>query len=176
MPADINDCVAKYPSLVNYSRYAMQLAPWRDRFSDTMIHVLLFEEFVADRRQAMRRLGEFLGFQPRLLDVDPQTVANQSADKPVLNRFWLKLHRHPAYQVTLRRMVPTAMRSEFRRLLLPKAPPRPMPPSLNTVDRIQSEVAQDELALRDLMGRDMPLWDFAKVREGFEHIDSVPAA
>lgn len=54
MPADIDRSVREFPSLVNYSRYARQLAPWRQHFGDHAIHVILFEEFVADRRSTLR--------------------------------------------------------------------------------------------------------------------------
>jgi len=164
MSADINACVREHSSLLNYSCYAMQLAPWRSRFGDGAIRIILFEEFVANRAHTMRGLAQFLGFQPRLSAVDSQSISNRSEGKPVLNRFWLALYRHPAYHRTLRRLMPSSLRSELRRVLLPKAPPRPPTPSLETVDLILSRVADEELQLRKLMGRTQPLWDFGAVR------------
>ena len=164
MSADIDTCVRQHSSLIDYSRYAMQLRPWRKHFGDAAIHVILFEEFVQDRRGTLQRLADFLEFTPEAAKVDCGAVANRGDGKPVLNRFWMHVNHHPVYQRTFRRMLPTSMRSQLRSWLLPKAPPRPLAPALATVESILSQVTEDELELRQLMGRDTPLWKFDEVR------------
>lgn len=176
MSADIDACVREHASLVNYSRYAMQLAPWRSLFGDDAIHVILFEEFVSDRAGTLRSLAKFLEFRPLVSAVDDQSIANRSDGKPVLNRFWMTVYRHPAYQQALRRLIPTSLRSELRRILLPKAPPRPAAPSLETVELILSQVADDERRLRQLMGRSQPLWDLHAVRAKYANTHCPRAA
>ena len=167
MPSDIDFCVREFPNVVNYSRYAMQLEPWRARFGDDAIHIVVFEEFVADRRAAMQQLATFLGFKAQLAAMDPTSISNRSEGKPVLNRFWSHLSRNQTYRATLRRLLPSSVRDEMRKLLLPKAPPRPAPPSLETVDYILEQTKPEERKLRKMLGRDEPIWDAAATRTRF---------
>jgi hypothetical protein len=164
MPADIDFCVREYSSIIDYSRYAMQLEPWRDHFGDNAIRVVLFEEFIRDRLSTMSQLGSFLNFQVSEESIQPTSISNQSDNKPVLNSFWRRIHENQFYQATLRRVLPADLRHELRKLILPKAPARPAGPSIETVDMILDRTRDDELELRRLMGRTAPLWDFAEVK------------
>jgi hypothetical protein len=51
--------------------------------------------------------------------------------------------------------------------VLPKAPPRTAPPSLETVDSILEHLADDLDQLQRLMARSEPPWDFQAVRQRY---------
>ncbi len=75
---------------------------------------------------------------------------------------------NPLYRKIVRPLLPIRMRDALRGALLPKAPPKPSPPSRQIVQRIVDAVADDADSLRELMGRDQPLWDFEAMLEAVE--------
>ncbi len=164
MEADIDACVRKYPSLTNYGRYGEQLEHWTRHLGKGAIHVVRFEDYVANRRTTMAQVFRFLGLQPALEHVHVSTVKNASLGKPVLNRFWRQLTALKAYRQFVRPYLPMAMRDRLRAKLLPTAPPPPAPPRPETVDQLLAVFAADSERLQQLANRSAPFWDFAAVR------------
>jgi len=56
---DINEAVRSDDRLLNFSRYDMQLAAWLKEFDDNAVHLVRFEDFIADRRAAISSLCTF---------------------------------------------------------------------------------------------------------------------
>lgn len=160
---DVNLAVRNDPAFVDNGRYAMQLEPWRRAFGPDAVMVIVFEDYVRDRAATLRAVGDFLS-----VSVDPALIdASKSFNKSEGNRVYgylLPLVRRDFYQLWLRRAVPERVRRRLRDLVAPKAPERPPPPRPDTVDWLIEQLAPDADALRQLLGRAAPLWDFEATR------------
>ncbi len=160
----IDRAIKADPTLIDYSCYAMQLEPWLDAFGPAAIRVVKFEDYIADRRRTIDELSEFLGV-PTCSDRIKQEVAfNRSQNKPVLRGFWHHIVRNPIYRRVLRPLTTPAFREGVIHGVLPKAPPPPAPPSLQTVNWIIDQLLEDTHRLADHLNWPKPIWDFEAVR------------
>ena len=141
-------------------------------FGDTAISVVIFEQYVADRRGTMSRLFNFLGISCDARHVREDRVFNDSAGKTVLSPFWLAVWRTPIYQRVLRPLMSADVRESIRGSILPVAPRRPAPPKLETVEYLIDNARDEERELRDFLKREEPIWNFESVRARF--CDSEP--
>lgn len=170
---DINAVVREDARFINWTRYAMQAAPWIDTFGREQVEIVVFEEFIKDRRATVTRLCEFLGIAPRPDLVDPERIMNKSDAKTVTRGPLRPLVEGRFYREWIKPLLPIGLKTKLRDTLLPKAPPRPDPPSLDTVDRILDGVREDCEMLREIMGRREPVWNLDAVRA--EHARRVEA-
>ena len=71
------------PTFVNRSRYGMQLRPYFDRFPAEQIHLMVFEEHVADTSGSLKEVAGFLGDRARRLPVRrPQPPSTRRPASP----------------------------------------------------------------------------------------------
>ena len=83
------------PTFVNRSRYGMQLRPYFDRFPVEQIHLMVFEEHVADTAWSLKEVGGFLGIAPDAFQsVDP-AAKHASTGESRLSERGRRLKRHP---------------------------------------------------------------------------------
>src|SRR5690606_12686340 len=122
----------------------------------------------------IERLSRFLGVEPRPELVNPDAMFNKSDNKTVTRGPLKPIVESRFYRERIKPLIPIGFKTKMRDALLPKAPPRPEPPSLETVDRIIDGVREDSEQLRQLLGRDRPIWDFDTVRAKFVEL-AVPA-
>jgi len=162
---NIDKAIRECPRLIDFSRYARQLDPWLERFGEERVHVVRFESYIEDRTGIVAELSAFLGVDPVLERVRAGRVYNQGdrmrAPRGPLWRF----SRGYFYRAFLRPWLPRAVRSRLRDVLLPKAPRRPSPPSVATVDYILDRIREDVARLQQLLGLREPFWDLEAVRE-----------
>lgn len=151
MPADINEAVQAVPSLVNYSRYAMQVEPWIEAFGAERVRIVRFEDYVSDRVGWNSRLCAFLGVKahPELIDSDK--VFNKSEGKAVMGGPWRLVAHSALYRKLVRPFLSTGLKDRVRGRVLPKAPPKPEPPSDATVAFIRAAVEADQQSLCGLL-------------------------
>lgn len=155
-PANIEDALEQCPDLVDNSRYATQVAPWIDAYGRERVHVVRFEDYVANRQREVGRLHEFLGLDQVPL-ARPEQAHNVAATKRVAVGRWRSFYRSRLYQRALRRVLPVRVRRFSARLLLPKPPPRPDPPTAETLARLAQELGPEVERLAQLLGTE-PWW------------------
>jgi hypothetical protein len=155
----IDEEVRRHPRYVQYSRYSYQISPWLDAIGPSRVLVIRFEDYVNRRRETMERVLEYLGLPPFGDTTDQGKVYNKSEGKPVKTKFWHALQHNPVYRKYLRPMAPLELRLAVRRLLLPAAKVQLAPPSLETVDYIRRELAEDVRQLGGMTGLTKPVWD-----------------
>jgi len=158
MPADLAEAVERHPELLDYSRYAMQLDPWRDAFGPGAIRVVRFEDYVADRAAHTAEVQAFLGLDPRPELVETGTVHNKGEGKPVMTTGWRAVTHSGAYRRLIRPLLPLGVKDRLRRALLPKAPPKAPPPPADVLARFRAELEPDLARLRELWGSSLR-WD-----------------
>jgi hypothetical protein len=166
MGPDINQEIHIHPSLIAYSQYAMQLRPWVESFGLDAVRLIRFEDYIQQRRETVTSLGEFLGVCPRPELIDPDQVYNQSENRHVAAGSWHKVLASSIYRDFVRPILPTTVRERFRTALLPKAKPRPVRPTVATIELIIERVRDDAEELQKLLGCE-PLWNFDDVLRQF---------
>jgi hypothetical protein len=156
--SSVDEAVRGDDRFVDYSRYAMQLQPWLDVLGTDRIHLVHFERYVDDRAAVLAEVAAFLGV-PAGSGADLDAVHNRGDQRPVAVGLRGRLSRTSAYRRYVRPHLPEATRRRLARAVLPTAPPRPAPPSADTVDFILSRTAEDAALLRELFGDRAPTWD-----------------
>lgn len=146
-----------YQSLV---RYTEELQRYLDVFGRQHVHVLIYEDFVADSLGEYRKVLEFLGvdasFQPEMEPV----FANRQLRSPVLQR--LLSVPPPGLRRMARRILPSqATRRRVGRALTTRnvriAPREELEPELRK--RLQGEMEPEVTRFGELIGRDLSaLW------------------
>lgn len=168
-PATVDEFIDVDQTTIPFSRYAFQAKAWLEHYSIDRLNVLLFEEYVKERRAVIERLAPVLGFSPDPDRVDPQSKFNAAQDRSSDRGFAMRIRQTWPYQ-RLRPMLPVSTRDRFRRMLTAKAPPPPPPPSEACVERLLNELEDDQRELADIIGRPYPLWDPNNVRERYEKL------
>lgn len=151
MPASIDDAVQQFPALVNYSRYAMQVEPWLAVFGRDHVRIVRFEDYVSDRVAWSTRLCEFIGVEPKPDLIEADKVFNKSENKPVMRGPWRRVAHSPLYRKLIRPLLSSDFKDRLRGRVLPKAPPKPNPPSEATMAFLRAALEDDQRALHELM-------------------------
>lgn len=166
---DINEAVRTSPSLIEYSRYWMQLRAWLEHFGSDRFRVILFEEYVRNQSAALENLAAFLGVAPvdAVRTVGPRNTGEsvlvarpgfQSLIGSVTRSKWYKIYVHPR--------LPRSFSDIAKAAFMRRSPERPAPPTAETVREIIRQVEEDAEQLRQWMGRGEPLWDFDQTLSG----------
>ena len=111
--SDLDTALREHPALVDYGRYAMQIAPWVETFGAQAIHVDTLEAMQADPQSLMARLGAFLG-RPDLQwrdDIAPQNVSSERLQRRPLDRL---LITNPVATSLRRTLVPRTLRNRIK--------------------------------------------------------------
>ena len=168
-PATVEEFIEADHTAVPFSRYAFQARAWLEHYSIDRLHVLIFEEYVKDRRGAIEKLAPVIGFRPELDRVDPESKFNTAQDRSADKGWTYWLRTSWAYN-RVRPLIPVATRDRLRRVLAPKAPPPPPPPSGACVELLLEVLEDDQRELAELIGRPYPIWDPDKVRERYARL------
>ncbi|MCO6043197.1 sulfotransferase domain-containing protein [Aeoliella sp. ICT_H6.2] len=142
--ADINAVVREHPRYLDFSRYAWQLRPWVEAIGRDRIRVVLFEQYKSSRSAVVAETCRFLGLDPdERPAIDEQEVFNAGDGKPVPGPIWNAIRGNKMYQKLVRPLVSSRARHHLRKYFMRKAPPRPTPPSAETIAWLQQELAND---------------------------------
>lgn len=176
VPHDPNEAVRAVPRLWQYSQYAMQLEPWREAIGDERIRVVIFEEFVKNRRNTIAELCGWLGVDCDVSLIDESQVHNQGEARVVATGFLRKVQDSKPYQRFLRPLLKPETRRKILSKLSSPPPGRPGSPSLETIEYLIEKVRPDAERLAAYLGREKPIWDFEKVRAKYAKAAESPAA
>jgi hypothetical protein len=78
--APIDEAATRHPGLVDYGRYAMQLAPWIEQFGRERILPVFFERMTAKPQEELERICAFLGYAGKPVwrqDVGERNVSSE---------------------------------------------------------------------------------------------------
>ncbi|MFG0306606.1 MAG: sulfotransferase family protein [Phycisphaerales bacterium JB040] len=156
---DPDEALAQDPAFTDYSRYAYQLEPWIETFGTDRLRVVKFEDYTRDRRAGADELFRFLGLDPAHASPDTDKIHNRGDTRAVHRGVFTAINRAGWYRRGLRRVIPQHFRQTLYRWFLPKAPPRPSPPSRATLERLRDVLIEDQAHLRRLLGDGAPAWD-----------------
>ncbi len=163
---DVDVAVRETPRLIDYSRYAMQIEPWLEELGADNVRIVRFESYVADRPGTVASLLGFLGLEATTERVDSERVFNPSAAARARRGPAYRFSRSAFYRRLIRPWLSRPVRSRLRLGTMPKAPPKPPRPRLDTVDYILERVADDAARVARLAEWDGAMWDLEAVRRG----------
>lgn len=146
----VDSAVRGVPELISYSSYASQARPFLDAVGPEQVHLIAFERYMSDRTIGFAELAAFLGLRDHTTQTDPTRAFNAANDVHVAVGRMGSLVRTQPYRKLLRPLLPSSVRDRLRKGLLPPMPPRPAPPTAETVDRILDAVEPEVEELRKL--------------------------
>jgi hypothetical protein len=165
---NFEETLRRTPDLIAFGRYAMQIEPWIETFGRKQVHIAQLESYSNDRRSGLVELCKFLGIEAQPDLVHSQTVFRAAKDKRKVPSWmagpWRQVTCSHWYLYRVRPKIPDGVIAQLKRLVLRSPPPPPPPPRPAIIDAIIDAVRDDADKLRQIMGRDQPLWDFDAVR------------
>ena len=112
----IDEAVHKHPRLIDYSRYAMQLRPYLERFGAERVLPVFFEAMNANPQQTLERVCRFVGYagEPRWSDtLGEQNVSSQRMRTSPLRDMLVNL---PVVSTIRKNLVPQGVRDKVKSL------------------------------------------------------------
>jgi len=166
----IDEAVSSDHRFLAYSRYAMQLRPWLERVRRSNTLVVLFEDYVRNRRDTVKAISEFLGIAPSVDRIDPAMAYNRSSIMPRLVGPWRWLRETSLYQHRIRPLLSIETRRTLRHLLLPGPPALPPGPKRSSILEWIQSLEEDFVQHEEVLGRTP--WTSKDLRR--KHVDRVP--
>lgn len=160
----IDEAVLKYPRLIDYSCYAMQLSPWIEEFGRSNILVVRFEDYVKDRERYARNVAEFVGLEPDSIAIDANARFNDSTDKVVATGFAATFIHSRFYRSLIRPYFDRTVRQRIARMVLPKPRVAFFPPTPGTVEIMCRKIVPDVARLQEMLALEDPLWNLDDAR------------
>ena len=165
---DIDAVIRSDHSLLDFSRYDMQLEPWLQSFGHGAIHVLRFEDFIRQRRTMIVKVCRFLGCEAEVELVDENRKHNMAKEQAVYPALTERFISSQFYARTLGPMLSTATKEKFRRLLKSKSHRRPAFPTQSTLDYMITELQPSIDRFSKILGLEEPLWDLEETRSKYQ--------
>ena len=144
------------PTFVNRSRYGMQLRPYLELFPAEQVHLMVFEEHVADPTRSLKEVGAFLGIEGDEFGPTGAATRHASTGESRLSDRGRRLKRHPlagkaisALPSPLRRVVGRGFRTTLEQ--------KPtVTPELR--QRLHRLVEDDVAQVEEWLGRPVDAW------------------
>lgn len=114
MRAPLSEAVRTHSELVDYSRYAYQMAPYIEHFGRERLLPIFSERLKADPDAELFRIERFLGAPDRLTwrdDIEPQNVSRERVRRVPLHGL---LVENPVARVLRRALVPQGLRDKVK--------------------------------------------------------------
>ena len=114
---DINQAIDRYPELINYSCYGMQITPYLEEFGHKAVLPLFFDDLKKNKDKALNRVGEFIGCTQPLTWIDDLTQDNQSSQR--IRRFYgyeLLVNSRPMAWLR-KKLIPQTVRDRVKKRL-----------------------------------------------------------
>jgi hypothetical protein len=105
---DIDDAVRRYPEMIAYGRYSMQLAPYFETYGRATVLPVFFDRLTASPQPELERICRFIGYADKPAwreDLSPSNVSQQ------------RLRRFPFYET----LVGSAPMKFIRRTFVPRS-------------------------------------------------------
>jgi len=114
---DINQAIDRYPELINYSCYGMQITPYLEEFGHKAVLPIFFDDLKNNKDKALNRVGEFISCTQPLTWIDDLAQDNQSSQR--IRRFYgyeLLVNSRPMAWLR-KNLIPQAVRNRIKKRL-----------------------------------------------------------
>lgn len=152
------EALIEHPTIVANSMYAENLRLYRDLFGPANIHVMLYDDLVADPRQLTSEMLAFLGVDFRD-DLPIHARANVSATSRAP---WLTARARNLAQLARNAgfagVVGKLKYSPLRKLVFRPSPEADSPIDAASFSQLEAAFLPDIAALEQMIGRDLSAW------------------
>ncbi len=111
----IDSAISRHPELIDYGRYAMQIAPWLDAFGKERVLPVFMERLIATPQAELERICRFIGYARRpawQTSIDPQNMSRER----LRDSAWRdRIVDHPIVALIRRQMIPQWVRNRIKR-------------------------------------------------------------
>lgn len=167
----IDQAAARYPELIDYGRYAMQITPWLERFGPDAVLPVFFERLLAHPQTELERVCRFLGYagQPLWQHGTHDNASDQRLRKSPLRD---AVVNNPIVTLVRRGLVPQSVRNRVKTLWQMREKP-----VLGDAEKARLSAIFDEdlAALGALLGADLNCANFvSSVRDNALEWEAAP--
>jgi hypothetical protein len=160
MRGSLDEAIDRYPRLLEYSRYAMQLRPYLEAFGPAHVLPVFFEAIRARPQTELERIARFLGFATEVTWQADLGARNVSRDRLRRSAWRDALVHQPQLAALRRRFVPESVRGWIKDLWRTKERPTL---SQAVRKRVESELDTDLNELSEWLGVRLHCGSFAEV-------------
>ena len=133
---DINEAIHKYPELIDYSKYCMQLQPYLDSFGEDRVLPVFFERLVDNPEEELERICQFLNY-PYPAHWHQDLAASNVSSKRMRKSEWRDfLVETPGLKTIRKRLVPHSFRERVKKLWMMSERPQLSVESLEYLETI----------------------------------------
>ncbi len=154
---DIEKAIEKYPELVAYGNYAMQLQPYFETFGRSAVLPVFFDRLTCDPQAELERICHFIGYQGHpvwVQDLKPDNVSSERIRKFPFYR--LLVESGPATWIR-RNFIPQGLRDAVKmKLRMSKRPEL----SVDAKSRLEKEFDRDLARLGGWLGAELDCQNF----------------
>jgi hypothetical protein len=156
----INEAANKYPEMIAYSRYAMQLEPYFEAFGRDAVLPVFFDRLLREPQTEFERICKFIGYQGQPVWIEEMKPDNVSSERVRKFPFYdLLVKSGPATWVR-RHFIPQSLRDAIKTKL--RMQKRPMLDDRVRV-RLETEFDRDLAELGRWLGTDINCKNFKQV-------------
>lgn len=172
MDCSIDEAVGRYPELVSFSRYSMQLTPYFDAFGQGSVLPVFFDRLTNEPQSELARVCDFIGYAGTPVwhaDAGPMNVSSE------------RIRRFPLYDLVVessvaqalrRTLVPGRVRQWVRSRLTMRQRPTLSGPN---IAKLEACFDEDLRRLGAWLGTDLTCRNFKEATAGQE-LDWTPRA
>ncbi len=156
----IDEAVRRYPRLIAYSQYAMQLQPFLDAFGPDRLQVVFFERLITSPQSELERVWRFIGAEGTPSWRDDLEASNVSGQR--LRRSPLRdlVVNAPGVRTIRRRFIPQSWRDHVKQWWTMRERPSLGP---EVRPQVESELDEDLAVLGRWLDLDLTCANFSAV-------------
>jgi len=113
----IDEAVNKYPELIAYGRYAMQLEPYFEAFGRDAVLPVFFDHMVREPQAELERICQFIGYKGQPVWVKDMKPDNVSSERIRKFPFYELLVKSGPATLLRRHFIPQALRDAVKKKL-----------------------------------------------------------
>lgn len=133
MTGSIDEAVSRYPQLVDYGRYAMQLEPFLASFGPDRILPVFFERLIRHPQQELERVCSFLGYSGAPVWHEDDSQQNVSLERLRESPMRDAVLNFPPVRLIRQNLIPQSFRARIKRTWQITDKPRLSDHALETV-------------------------------------------
>lgn len=160
MAGSIDEAVARHPELVDYGRYAMQIAPWIAAFGKDRVLPVFMEHMLAEPQAELERICRFIGHDGAPLWQQDAEAQNVSRERLRDSRLRDAIVYHPLVSAVRRNLVPQGVRNWIKRGWQMKAKPEL---GAETLAKVTAALDADLALLGPMLGTTLDCASFKTV-------------
>jgi hypothetical protein len=163
----LREAVGRYPELIDYSRYGMQLQPFLDAYGFGALLPVFFPRLVTHSQAELERIGRFLGHEGPLRWDEGLEPLNQGRARLRPSPVREVLVQAPVLTTIRQRVVPRRLSESLKELWRARVEPPRLAPSLQA--RLREVFDADLAQLGSWLGLQLDCANFHEVTVGRAH-------